>query len=109
MSAEAKLKYLTSKLWPLADSFRGKAQQNRKKAFRLKLLTALCSASIPVVLGLSFENSPTVYQHNIALTLGGIVALWHCGINGNYRCILGASPTMVSLYICCNKTAKFRL
>ena len=79
MSVEAKLEYVASRVWSLADLFRSKARSNQKWAFRLKLLTALCSAALPVVLGLKFENvSPSTQhttQHNIALVLGGVVAL----------------------------------
>jgi hypothetical protein len=57
------------------DVFDGKRQKNKFLAFGLKLVIALLSAAITVLLGLSYPNKPETTYKNVALGLSALSAV----------------------------------
>jgi hypothetical protein len=75
MNAEDKLKYIEEDLERLVVDFERKRNRDKGKAFGLKMLTVLLSASITVLLGLKLSESINAIFSNVALVLGAAISV----------------------------------
>ncbi len=75
MNPEAKLKYIQAEIEEIIADFERKRNRDKGKAFVLKMLTVLLSASITVLLGLKVGDSVNAIFSNVALVFGATISL----------------------------------